>query len=258
MVIGPHWPLPDANHDNQSCHHALRPGLDISPSFVGTPRFRPRPSEQPIPNRNRLWSISHAGSPPLPDLLGIVVSCRSACGRGAEGRLLLQWLHRSRLRGYRKSRLVTIVPRGRIPSSRIMSQSTVDPVEYLTRFCAEIGVSATNHNLETVEEPANQRVERKARRRLFLRMYQYSGQPFVIRSYERILGRYPSHSEVIAAQCDFFEGRVSRTSLMLALRFGEEGQRLQSCNVVGLSALRLLWNATHRRGRRVAPLRSGT
>ncbi len=139
-----------------------------------------------------------------------------------------------------------------------MNRTTVDPVEYLKRFCAEIGVSATNHNLETVESPANERAERKAKRRLFLRMYQYSGQPFVIRCYERILGRYPSHSEMNAAQTDFFERRVSRTSLMLALRFGEEGQRLQSCNVVGLSALRLFWNATHRRGRRVAPLRSGT
>jgi hypothetical protein len=138
-----------------------------------------------------------------------------------------------------------------------MSRSTIDPVEYLRRFCAEIGVSATNHNLETVASPANQRAGRKAKRRLFLRMYQYGGQPFVIRAYERILGRYPSPSEMNAAQRDFFEGRVSRTSLMLALRFGEEGRRIRSCNVVGLSALRLFWNTTHSRKRRVAPLRLG-
>ena len=149
-------------------------------------------------------------------------------------------------------RLVTTVL-----STRNMNRSTLDPVEYLERFCAEIGVSATDHRGERAGPAAKHRAARKVKRRLFLRMYQYSGKSFVIRAYERILGRCPKPFEIDTAQHDFFEGRISRTSLMLALRFGLEGRLMRSCNIVGLSALRLFWNATHSRGRRVAPLGFG-
>jgi len=56
-----------------------------------------------------------------------------------------------------------------------------------------------------------------------------------------------------SAQSAFFERRCLAHH-DATLRFGEEGRLATSCNVVGLSALRVLWNVTHRRGRRVAPI----
>jgi hypothetical protein len=135
--------------------------------------------------------------------------------------------------------------------SGTMIQKIVDPAEYVRRFCEEIGAPITARGHATAGTGLN---NRPGTRRLFWRMYQYKGKPFVIRAYERILGRPPEPGEIQSAQTAFFEGRHSRTFMMLTLRFGDEGRLATSCNIVGLSALRVFWNVTHRRGRRIAPI----
>src|SRR5262245_36299500 len=132
-----------------------------------------------------------------------------------------------------------------------MSRPILDPADYARRICVELGqpregLTAYRGNSEKMQAPNTRR-----KRRLFLRMYQYRGESFVIRAYERILGRHPDASELDAAQEAFFRERTSRTLLMLALRFSEEGRLLKSCNLIGLSALRIFWNATHPRNRRI-------
>jgi hypothetical protein len=128
-----------------------------------------------------------------------------------------------------------------------MIQAIVDPVEYVQRFCEEIGAPTVVRDEVAGETPFE---KRRGKRRLFLRMYRYKGRPFVIRAYEGILGRPPRPDEIQSAQSAFFERKQSRTFMMLALRFGEEGRLASSCNIVGLSALRVFWNITHRRKRR--------
>jgi hypothetical protein len=128
-----------------------------------------------------------------------------------------------------------------------MKRQMIDPEEYLERFCAELGVPATVRG-EALRESTM--VRKRDKRRSFLRLYQYKGASFIMRVYDRILGRYPDQSELGFAH--LFELGLDRTWLMLALRFGDEGRLMRSCNVIGLSALRLLWNATHPHRRRIA------
>jgi hypothetical protein len=132
-----------------------------------------------------------------------------------------------------------------------MIQKIVDPAEYVQRFCQEIGALTIIRDVAALEAQID---KKRGKRRLFLRMYQYKGRPFVIRAYERILGRHPEPEEIQSAQSAFFERQHTRTSMMLTLRFGGEGRLATSCNVVGLSALRVFWNITHRRNRRIASL----
>ncbi|HLH97593.1 MAG TPA: DUF1698 domain-containing protein [Xanthobacteraceae bacterium] len=139
-------------------------------------------------------------------------------------------------------------PASTLDSGNVM-QKIVDPAEYVQKFCEEIGAPVVRSNMA-----AETGIKQHGKRRLFLRMYQYKGRPFVVRAYERILGRHPEPEEIQSAQSAFFEGRHSRTSLMLSLRFGEEGRLASSCNLVGLSALRVLWNVMHGRKRQIAPL----
>lgn len=137
-----------------------------------------------------------------------------------------------------------------------MNRLTVDPLEYLRIFCAELGDVATAETEVAAPSEvtvASHSARKMDKRRLFLRLYQYRGRPFVIRAYERILGRPPGPDEIAWAMRSFFEGEINRTSMMLALQFGEEGRLTRTCNVFGLSALRTIWNVTHSRRRRVAP-----
>jgi hypothetical protein len=120
----------------------------------------------------------------------------------------------------------------------------IDPVDYVRKFCSEMGIPMTGRQAALASRAKSEVDSKAAKRRLFLRMYQYSGKEFVIRAYDRILGRHATVSELEAAQQAFFEERCNRTKFMLALRYSSEGRSSESCAIIGLPALRLLWKVT--------------
>jgi hypothetical protein len=121
-------------------------------------------------------------------------------------------------------------------AAALMDRIILDPADYARRFCIEVDEASGQWTGRG--EPQRLRSGKvRAKRRIFLRMYQYRGESFVFRAYERILNRPPDASEFDAAKEAFFREPVSPTSFMLGLRFGEEGRLMRSCNLVGLSAI---------------------
>src|SRR5262245_43294534 len=112
----------------------------------------------------------------------------------------------------------------------------LDPVAYVRAFCAEIGAPCSSG---LVVSPERQRGQSRPKGVLFLRMYRYQGVVFVTRMYQRILDREPTFLELEHASHAQFHRCVSRTELMLRLRYSPAGRKTGGHRMVGLDLLRL-------------------